>query len=189
MRPPEFQPPTHGSASAATGTVDLVVDTVTGDIAFDLQVTGIDSSALDSTHGGNNTAIHVHLAGPDERGPIILDVHHWARDAFPETDGLLVGAYEKDGRFWAEDGTPLDFGHELFADDLDRIEPNILRACERVPALASAGIKRVINGPMIWTPDVYALVGPVPGLSNYYAANGMIPGFSQGPGVAKSLAE
>ena len=31
--------------------------------------------------------------------------------------GLLVGAYEKDGRFWAEDGTPLDFGHELFDDD------------------------------------------------------------------------
>ena len=35
--------------------------------------------------------------------------------------GLLVGAYERDGRFWAEDGTPADFGHELFPDDLDRI--------------------------------------------------------------------
>ncbi|MCA8907399.1 MAG: FAD-binding oxidoreductase, partial [Rhodospirillaceae bacterium] len=37
--------------------------------------------------------------------------------------GLLVGAYERDGRFWAEDGTPAAFGHELLEADLERIEP------------------------------------------------------------------
>ena len=106
-----------------------------------------------------------------------------------ELHGLLVGAYEKDGRFWAENGTPLDFGHELFSDDLDRIEPNILRACERVPAMANAGIKKVINGPMIWTPDAAALYGPVPELKNYFICNGIIPGFSQSGGLGMMLAQ
>ena len=106
-----------------------------------------------------------------------------------EGQGLLVGAYEKDGRFWAENGTPLDFGHDLLPDDLGRIEDNIMRACERVPALATAGIKRVINGPMIWSPDSSALFGPVPELRNYYCCNGIIPGFSQSGGLGMMLAQ
>ncbi|MEZ5451067.1 MAG: FAD-dependent oxidoreductase [Thiolinea sp.] len=106
-----------------------------------------------------------------------------------EGHGLLVGAYEKDGRFWAEQGTPLDFGHELLPDDLDRITDNIMSACERVPVLAEAGVKRVINGPMIWSPDSAALFGPVPELRNYYCCNGIIPGFSQSGGLGKLLAQ
>lgn len=106
-----------------------------------------------------------------------------------EGQGLLVGAYERDGRFWAEAGTPLDFGHELLPDDLGRIEENIMRACARIPVLASAGIKRVINGPMIWSPDSAALFGPVPELRNYYCCNGIIPGFSQSGGLGMLLAE
>ncbi len=103
--------------------------------------------------------------------------------------GLLVGAYEKDGRFWAEEGTPLDFGHELFPDDLSRIEENFMRACDRVPALGNAGVKRVINGPMIWSPDSAALYGPVPELKNYYCCNGIIPGFSQSGGLGMMMAQ
>ena len=103
--------------------------------------------------------------------------------------GLLVGAYEKDGRFWAENGTPMDFGHELLPDDLERIEENIMRACDRLPVLADAGIKRVINGPMIWSPDSSALFGPVPELRNYFCCNGIIPGFSQSGGLGLMLAQ
>jgi len=103
--------------------------------------------------------------------------------------GLLVGAYERDMKFWAEDGTPLDFGHELFADDLGRIEPNMMRAIDRVPAIGTAGIKRVINGPMIWSPDSAALFGPVPELRNYFCCNGIIPGFSQSGGLGRLAAE
>ena len=103
--------------------------------------------------------------------------------------GLLVGAYEKAMKFWAEDGTPQGFGHELFADDLERIEPNMLRAIDRVPAVGSAGIKRVINGPMIWSPDSSALFGPVPELTGYFACCGIIPGFSQSGGLGKLAAE
>ncbi len=106
-----------------------------------------------------------------------------------EGNGLLVGAYERDGRFWAEDGTPLDFGHELLPDDLDRISDNLERACDRVPALLTAGVKKVINGPMIWSPDSAALFGPVPELKNYFCCNGIIPGFSQSGGLGLLLAQ
>ena len=106
-----------------------------------------------------------------------------------EGKGLLVGAYEKDLRFWAEDGTPQGFGHELFADDLERIEENMMRAIDRVPAVGEAGIKRVINGPMIWSPDSNVLFGPAPELSNYFCCNGIIPGFSQSGGMGLLAAD
>ena len=106
-----------------------------------------------------------------------------------EGEGFLVGAYEQNLKFWAEDGTPQEFGHDLLDDDLERIEPNILAAFNRLPALEEAGIKRVINGPMIWSPDANALLGPVPELKNYYCANGIIPGFSQSAGLGLTLAQ
>ncbi len=106
-----------------------------------------------------------------------------------EGQGLLVGAYEKDVRFWAEEGTPLDFAHDLFPDDLERIEENMMNAIERVPAVGTAGIKRTINGPMIWSPDSNVLFGPVPELDNYFCCNGIIPGFSQSGGMGLAAAQ
>lgn len=128
------------------------------------------------------------IAAMDRRLPSIADRdgEYYLRQ---EGKGLLVGAYERDMKFWAEDGTPQGFGHELFADDLERIEPNMLRAIERVPVVGSAGIKRVINGPMIWSPDSSALFGPVPELHNYFCCNGIIPGFSQSGGLGLLSAE
>ena len=102
---------------------------------------------------------------------------------------MLIGAYEKKLRFWAEEGTPLDFAHELFADDLDRIEDNMMRAIDRVPVVGTAGIKRVINGPMIWSPDSNVLYGPHPDLKNYFCCNGIIPGFSQSGGMGLMSAQ
>ncbi len=128
------------------------------------------------------------VAALDQRLPSIADRdgEYYLRQ---EGQGLLVGAYEKDMKFWAEDGTPAGFGHELFPDDLDRIEDNLMRAIDRVPVIGEAGIKRVINGPMIWAPDSNALFGPVPELRNYFCCNGIIPGFSQSGGLGLLTAE
>ena len=106
-----------------------------------------------------------------------------------EGNGLLIGAYERDMRFWAEDGTPLDFAHDLFPDDLDRIMENVMRATQRVPVAETAGVKRVINGPMIWSPDANMLWGPVPELKNYFLCGGLIPGFSQSGGLGLLAAQ
>lgn len=149
---------------------------------------GVDLPLIPMEHQYLVTESMAEITGADKRLPSVADRdgEYYLRQ---EGDGLLVGAYEKDGRFWAEDGTPPDFGHELFDDDLDRISENYLRAIKRVPALENAGIKRVINGPMIWSPDSSALFGPVPELANYYCCAGIIPGFSQSGGLGSQLAQ
>ena len=128
------------------------------------------------------------IAGLDRRLPSVADRdgEYYLRQ---EGQGLLIGAYERDVRFWAEDGTPPDFAHDLFPDDLDRIEDNMMRAIDRVPAVGEAGIKRVINGPMIWSPDANVLFGPHPDLRNYFCCNGIIPGFSQSGGMGLMAAD
>ncbi len=105
-----------------------------------------------------------------------------------EGKGLLLGTYEKACVPWSPKTTPADFGHELLAPDLDRIAPSLELAFAHFPALERAGIKRVINGPFTFAPDGNPLVGPVPGLRNFYCACGVMAGFSQGGGVGLTLA-
>ena len=105
-----------------------------------------------------------------------------------EGKGLLLGAYENTCTHWSENGTPADFGHELLPDDLDRIERNLTQAVESIPVLGTAGIKRVVNGPMIFSPDLNPLIGPYPGLENYWCACGVMTAFSQAGAVGMLLA-
>ena len=105
-----------------------------------------------------------------------------------EGKGVLVGTYEKHPQPWSEDVTPWDFGRELLPDNLDRIGDNLERAFQRFPALEKAGIKRIINGPFTFTPDGNPLVGPAPEVKNYWAACGVLAGFSQGGGIGLALA-
>jgi dimethylglycine dehydrogenase len=106
-----------------------------------------------------------------------------------EGRGLCIGFYEQTCRPWAVDGTPWEFGHELLPDDFDKIEDSIAFAYRRFPVLERAGVKSVIHGPFTFAPDGNPLVGPVPGLRNYWSACGVMAGFSQGGGVGLSLAQ
>ncbi|MCF8467482.1 MAG: FAD-dependent oxidoreductase [Sneathiella sp.] len=106
-----------------------------------------------------------------------------------EGRGLCIGFYEQDCDPWAVNGTPLDFGHELLPNKLDRIGDSMEFAFNRFPVLQKAGIKNVINGPFTFAPDGNPLVGPVPGLKNYWSACAVMAGFSQGGGVGLTLAE
>ncbi|HJP21519.1 MAG TPA: FAD-dependent oxidoreductase [Alphaproteobacteria bacterium] len=106
-----------------------------------------------------------------------------------ERDGLILGPYESDCRTWGADGIPGDFGMELLADDLDRLEPYIEAAMARVPLLAEAGIQRVINGPIPYTPDGQPLIGPAYGLENLYLCCAFSFGIVQGGGAGKTAAE
>ena len=106
-----------------------------------------------------------------------------------EGRGLCIGFYEQTCRPWAVNGTPWDFGHELLANDFDKIEDSIAFAYKRFPALESAGVKSVIHGPFTFAPDGNPLVGPVPGMRNYWSACAVMAGFSQGGGVGLTLAQ
>jgi len=106
-----------------------------------------------------------------------------------EGRGFCIGFYEKPCEPWAVDGTPWTFGHELLPDELDKIEDSVTFAYARFPALQKAGVKSVIHGPFTFAPDGNPLLGPVPGLRNYWSACAVMAGFSQGGGMGKSLAE
>jgi dimethylglycine dehydrogenase len=106
-----------------------------------------------------------------------------------EGRGLCIGFYEQKCEPWAVDGTPWEFGHELLNDRFDKIEDSVAFAYARFPVLERAGVKRVIHGPFTFAPDGNPLVGPVPGLRNYWAACAVMAGFSQAGGVGLTLAQ
>lgn len=106
-----------------------------------------------------------------------------------EGQGMLLGAYESICTHWSEHGTPQDFAHELLPNQLERMEWNFEKAIECLPVVGRAGVKRVINGPMIFSPDLGPLIGPHPALKNYYCANGVMTGFNQGAGIGMVMAE
>jgi dimethylglycine dehydrogenase len=106
-----------------------------------------------------------------------------------ERQGMLLGTYEPKGTPWKVEGTPWTFGHELLQPDLDRIADRLELGFERIPALANAGIKDAINGPFTFGPDGNPMIGPVPGMTNYWCAVGVMAGFCQGGGVGLTMAE
>ena len=106
-----------------------------------------------------------------------------------EGRGLCIGFYEKPCEPWAVDGTPWEFGHELLPDAFDKIEDSVAFAYARFPVLERAGVKRVIHGPFTFAPDGNPLIGPVPGLRNYWSACAVMAGFSQGGGMGLALAQ
>lgn len=103
--------------------------------------------------------------------------------------GLLLGIYEVNHEHWAMDGAPWDYGMELFQEQTDRIENELILGFERYPALQTTGVKTWVNGAFTFSPDGNPLVGPVNGVNGYWCACAVMAGFLQGGGVGKSLAE
>ena len=103
--------------------------------------------------------------------------------------GILIGIYEINHQHWQIDGAPWDYGIELLQEDIDRISDELEMAFRRYPVLEEVGIKNWVNGAFTFSPDGNPLVGPVPGLKNYWLSCAVMAGFLQGGGVGKTLAE
>ncbi len=106
-----------------------------------------------------------------------------------EGRGFCIGFYEKPCEGWSIDGTPWTWGQELLQEQFDKIADSVEFAYKRFPALERAGVKRVIHGPFTFAPDGNPLIGPVPGLRNYWSACAVMAGFSQGGGMGLALAQ
>ena len=106
-----------------------------------------------------------------------------------ERTGMVLGTYEKACVPWQPRQTPWDFGAQLLPPDLDRIAPSLELGFQHFPAMARAGIKRVVNGPFTFSPDGNPLVGPVQGLPGFWCACAVMAGFSQGGGVGLALSQ
>jgi dimethylglycine dehydrogenase len=114
------------------------------------------------------------------------DVSYYMRQ---ERHGLILGPYERQGRAHWLDAIPEEFAHQLFDDDIGRLEAYIEDACARVPILGSVGVKSVINGPIPYAPDGNPLIGPAPGLPGLYHCCAFTFGIAQAGGAGKIIAE
>ncbi len=130
----------------------------------------------------------IEAMGEDKRLPVGTDFEGniYFRQ---EGKGMLLGTYEQKSTPWKVEGTPMNFGHELLEPNLDNIQDRLAIGFKRMPALEKAGIKNIVNGPFTFGPDGSPLIGPVPGLKNYWVAVGVMAGFCQGGGVGKCIAE
>ncbi len=101
----------------------------------------------------------------------------------------LIGIYEQHGaeQIWA-DGVPWDAENPLFPADYDKIAPWLAEAFERVPVLGEVGIKRVVHGAITHTTDGHMLLGPAPGVPNYWLNTGSSIGLAWSPGAGRELA-
>ncbi|MBT22354.1 aminomethyltransferase, partial [Candidatus Poribacteria bacterium] len=107
-----------------------------------------------------------------------------------EINGLLVGPYERAGaRTYGVEGIDWNLHFHLTPPDVDVLAPWLELAAQRIPVFGEAGIKKVISGPITHTPDGGYLMGPAPGMRNYWMCVGSAIGVAQGPGDGKYLAQ
>ncbi len=102
---------------------------------------------------------------------------------------MLLGTYEPRATPWKVEGTPQGFWPRTAGT---RPRPHRRPAGTGVrahPALGETGIKNVINGPFTFGPDGNPMIGPVPGMTNYWVAVGVMAGFCQAGGVGLCMAE
>ena len=96
-----------------------------------------------------------------------------------EMAGLLIGPYEKKPAAWHPEGVPLDFAASSLPPNLERIQEILEGAILRVPTLREVGIQHEVNGPITYTPDGGALVGPAPGVPDFFINAGHCFGITE----------
>ena len=107
-----------------------------------------------------------------------------------EVGGLVMGGYEPNGIPWAQDGIPDPFDFQLLESNFDHFEQLVELALPRVPALQTAGIKQLINGPESFTPDGNFILGEAPEMANVFIGAGFNAfGIASGGGAGMALAE
>ena len=105
-----------------------------------------------------------------------------------EVGGLCMGGYERDPAPWSLDGIPPDFNGKLLAPDWPRFEEIMAGAIRRVPAIAEAGVSRMINGPEAFTPDNEFILGESEVRGFFVAAGFCAHGIAGAGGIGRQVA-
>ncbi len=105
-----------------------------------------------------------------------------------EVGGLCMGGYERHPAPWGLDGIPADFNGRLLAPDWPRFEEIMDGAVRRVPAIADAGINRMINGPEAFTPDNEFILGESEVRGFFVAAGFSAHGIAGAGGIGRQVA-
>ena len=110
-----------------------------------------------------------------------------------EVDGLVMGGYERDSAAWAvgpggHDAIPANFNGRLLPEDWPRFEEISERSVKRVPAMAEAGIRKMINGPEAFTPDNEFCLGETEVGGLFVAAGFCAHGIAGAGGIGQVMA-
>ena len=107
-----------------------------------------------------------------------------------EVGGLVMGGYEPNPQAWTTGDVPDDWEFRLFDDDFDHFEQHMSQAIARIPALETAGVKQMINGPESFTPDGNFILGAAPECPNLFVGAGFNAfGIASGGGAGWVLAQ
>ncbi len=106
-----------------------------------------------------------------------------------EGGGLIMGGYERHPAPFGLDGIPADFNNQLLEADWPRFEELSRNAVRRVPALETAGVMRLINGPEAFTPDGEFILGESEVRGFFVAAGFCAHGLAGAGGIGRVMAE
>ena len=150
---------------------------------------GYDLPATSMTHHYFITDTVPEFQALDAELPVVRDDRLVSGYVRMEQKSGLIGIYEKanPNTVW-EDHCPWEAENELFDPDYDRIMPWLENALDRMPIFSELGIKREVHGAISHPPDGNPLIGPAPGLRNYWCCCGTQIGIGWGPGLTRELA-
>lgn len=125
----------------------------------------------------------------DKELPVIRDDKKVSGYIRMEQKRGLIGIYEKENSnsVW-HDECPWDYDNWLFGADYDRVMPWLEESLNRMPVFAELGIAREVHGAISHPPDGNPLIGPAPGVKNYWCCCGTQIGIGWGPGLTRELA-
>ena len=125
----------------------------------------------------------------DRELPVIRDDKKVSGYIRMEQKRGLIGIYEKENpnSVW-RDHCPWEYENWLFDADYDRVMPWLEESMNRMPIFAALGIQREVHGAISHPPDGNPLIGPAPGVRNYWCCCGTQIGIGWGPGLTRELA-
>ncbi|MBI2206087.1 MAG: GcvT family protein [Candidatus Rokubacteria bacterium] len=129
------------------------------------------------------------IAGVTPDLPVLRDTdgYIYVRE---EVGGLLMGGFEPVAKPWGMHGIPDDFAFSLLPEDWDHFQVLMEQAIHRIPAMATAPVRRHVNGPESFTPDGRFMLGEAPECRNFFVAAGFNSiGIASGGGAGKAVAE
>ena len=106
-----------------------------------------------------------------------------------ERGGWILGPYERNAPACFKFGVPDSFRADLFPLDLGRIEQEYISMIHRIPSTENCGLKDDFNGPICYTPDGNPLIGPAPGVDNFWFAEGFSFGITAAGGAGHYLSQ
>ena len=139
-------------------------------------------------------AEHVHVSTDPIEGvhdllPLVrgLDGFFYARH---HAGGLMIGAFEPDGRPRPTGSIPEDWAFGEFGPDWEHFAPVRANAERRIPVLKNANFTRFLRAPESFTPDSNFCLGEAAEVRNLYVAAGFnSQGIIYSPGAGRALAE